>query len=988
VAWCDLWYADGMCEGEPQTPGGGSEPTRLTAPVTGATPPPSSPYMPARIGRYTIVRILGEGGMGTVYEAQQESPKRAVALKVIRVGNVSAALLRRFEHESAVLGRLQHPGIAQVYEAGTVQDERGQPVPFFAMEFIRGVPLTEYATTKHLGTRERLDLVARICDAVYHAHQKGVIHRDLKPGNILVDESGHPKVLDFGVARAIDSDIQQTTMQTDIGQLIGTVPYMSPEQVSGDPSELDTRSDVYALGVIAYELLAGRLPYDLNRRAIHEAVRVIREDEPTRLSSINRELRGDVETIVAKALEKEKTRRYQSVESLATDIRRYLKDEPITARPASTWYQARKFSRRNKGLVAGMGAAFVCLSLGLVLSLMSRADAVRARNDEKTRADELKKVADFQGQMLAQVDPTTAGVRLAEDVRERYGAVLAKSLVSEGDRPPLTEAFVGQFSRINATDTAMRLIDQTILKPTAEAIGKQFADQPTVAATLRNVLAARYHDLGMDQAAADLERLALADRRSTLGEDHADTIVSIRNLAVYTNALGSRADAVTLYREALEKSRRVHGQDHAETLECMTGLGACCLAQGSLDEAEQLFRDSLAARRRMLGDDDSDTLTSMAFWGNLLRERGRLGEAEAQFRDVLARRRRVLGEDHIRTLTSLNDLGAILKYEGQFMEAGTFFREVVDRRRRLLGEMHPATLSAIQNLASVLVQAEQFDEAESLTREALTKQRELLGPDHASTLVTLGNFCVYLINRNRFADAEPLCRETLERRTRVLGENNTGTLIANNVMGLCLVRQGRLEEGEPYWRNAQAIARRTLGVDHPETLVYTHNLGGLATDQKKYEVAEQLFREVIDLGLPRLGADNPTVLSATRRLGLVLNEQQEFAEAAEVLSKAEPAARRSSTNPQNARFLAVHLAELGNARAGLKQFAEAEADYLEAHTIYTSARGERHQETRDSARAIADFYSSWDAAEPGMGHDAKAAEWKAKVEAEPAATEK
>ena len=253
--------------------------------VTGAPPaPPAAAVFPARVGHYTIRRVLGEGGMGIVYEAEQDQPRRVVALKVIRAGSMSPKLLRRFEHEAQVLGRLQHPGIAHVYEAGTIEDARGNPVPFFAMELIRGVPLTTYAARKKLGTRERLDLIARICDAAYHAHQKGVIHRDLKPGNILVDESGQPKILDFGIARAMDSDLQLTTLHTDIGQLMGTVQYMSPEQVSGDPNELDTRSDVYAMGVVAYELLTGRLPHDLGRKTIHEKVRVIREEEPTRLS--------------------------------------------------------------------------------------------------------------------------------------------------------------------------------------------------------------------------------------------------------------------------------------------------------------------------------------------------------------------------------------------------------------------------------------------------------------------------------------------------------------------------------------------------------------------------------------------------------------------------------------------------------------------------------------------------------------------------------
>lgn len=373
--------------GRPQTPNAAETASLRPTAATGAggamgSPPSAAGLLApgAKFGRYTIVRPIGAGGMGAVYEATQESPRRSIALKVIR-GTLSAQLLRRFEHESQVLGRLQHPGIAQVYEAGSVQDERGDVVPFFAMELIKGVPLTEYAAANNLGTRERLELVARICDAVYHAHQKGVIHRDLKPGNILVDESGQPKVLDFGVARATDSDIQQTTMQTDIGQLIGTVPYMSPEQVGGDPSELDTRSDVYALGVIAYELLAGRLPYDLQKKMIHEAVRVIREEDPTRLSSLNRTLRGDIETIVAKALEKDKQRRYQSAEALGSDIRRYLKDEPITARPASTWYQAAKFARRNKVLVVGVAATFAVLFAGVIgVSLMLKR-ALEAESD-------------------------------------------------------------------------------------------------------------------------------------------------------------------------------------------------------------------------------------------------------------------------------------------------------------------------------------------------------------------------------------------------------------------------------------------------------------------------------------------------------------------------------------------------------------------------------------------------------------------------------
>jgi non-specific serine/threonine protein kinase/serine/threonine-protein kinase len=302
------------------------------------------------MGRYRIVRLIGDGGMGAVYEAEQESPRRTVALKVIKPEFTSLELLRRFEQEAQALGRLQHPGIAQIYEAGAADTGHG-PQPYFAMEFIHGQSLREYADRHNLSARDRLGLLARVCDAVHHAHQRGLIHRDLKPDNILVDETGQPKVLDFGVARVTDGDMQ-ATLYTGIGHLVGTLEYMSPEQVLGDPLALDTRSDVYALGVILYELLADRMPYTIGKSVL-EAARTIRETDPARLSSFNRSYRGDIETIVAKALEKDKTRRYSSAAELAADIRRYLNDEPIVARPPSASYQLQKFARRNKALVTG-----------------------------------------------------------------------------------------------------------------------------------------------------------------------------------------------------------------------------------------------------------------------------------------------------------------------------------------------------------------------------------------------------------------------------------------------------------------------------------------------------------------------------------------------------------------------------------------------------------------------------------------------------------
>ena len=388
---------------EPTRPTGDAPtPHQPTAPT--ATGPETPTLAPGtQVGAYTITRLIGVGGMGAVYAAQQQRPNRTVALKLIRPGFASPRLLKRFELEAEVLGRLHHPGIAAIHEAGLATTPHGEQ-PFFAMELVEGLPLTGYADKHDLDTRQRLDLMARVCDAVQHAHQQGVIHRDLKPSNILVAPDGQPKVLDFGVARATDADIQATTLHTDVGQLIGTVPYMSPEQAGGDPAELDTRSDIYALGVILYELLARRLPYDVARKMIHEAVRVIREDDPTPLSSINRTFRGDIDTIVTTALAKEKARRFPSASALADDLRRYLADEPIAARRPSTWYQLQKFSQRNQALVAGVAATFLVLLAGIAATswqaIVATRNLIRAEDAEsearvqRDHADDMRAAAE------------------------------------------------------------------------------------------------------------------------------------------------------------------------------------------------------------------------------------------------------------------------------------------------------------------------------------------------------------------------------------------------------------------------------------------------------------------------------------------------------------------------------------------------------------------------------------------------------------------
>jgi len=543
--------------------------------ISAETPPISiSPALPASLGRYRILRLLGEGGMGAVYEAVQEQPRRTVALKVIRAGITSPELLWRFERESQALGRLQHPGIAQIHEAGTADNGFG-PQPYFAMEFIRGASLLEYADAHQLNVRQRLELMAKVCEAVHHAHQRGIIHRDLKPANILVDETGQPKILDFGIARATDRDIPATG-QTGLGQIVGTLAYMSPEQVLADPLEVDTRSDVYALGVILFELLAGSLPYKISRQ-LHEAAQTIREEDPSPLGSISRTYRGDIETIVAKALEKDKARRYASAAELAADIRRYLNDEPIVARGPSATYQLGKFIRRHKAPVAAVAAVFAVLIVGIIAS---NREAARARRAEQTA----EAINDF----------------LRNDL-------LAQASTAVQSRPDAK------------TDPDLKV--RTALDRAAARITGKFEKQPLVEASIRQTIGATYSDLGLYADAQRQMERALELRRRALGEDHPDTLSTMHSVAELHRLQGKYVQAEPLFMKVLELQRRKLGKEHRDTLSTMNDLALLFLYQGKYAQAEPIFAEVLQGRRRVLGEQHLDTLSSMNDLAVLYRHR-------------------------------------------------------------------------------------------------------------------------------------------------------------------------------------------------------------------------------------------------------------------------------------------------------------------------------------------------------------------------------
>lgn len=989
--------------------------------------------LPERIGRYRVLRKIGEGGMGAVYQAEQDNPRRAVALKLLLAGIAAPRALRRFEFEAQILGRLQHPGIAQIHEAGMVETPAGTR-PYFAMEYVEGRTLLEHALFSRLDVRQRVELLIRICEAVEHAHQKGVIHRDLKPANILVTPSGQPKVLDFGVARLTDLDVQTTMIQTEAGQLVGTLAYMSPEQLAANAREIDTRSDVYALGVLGYELLANRMPYDLVGKSIVEVAQVIRLDDPTRLSRVNRSLRGDLEVIFGRVLAKEKGQRYQSAAEFAGDLRRYLDERPILARPPSAIYQTRKFVRRNKGIAAGLFVGAVALLAGTTLAVrygliaaaerdaarLARDEAQKAESQIKKRADELKLVADFQAGMLAQVDPTSAGRLLTEDVTAAFESALARAGVPQAERAGRVEAFRGQWSNVNATDAARDLIDRTILKPAIATIDAQFRDQPVVDAQLRQTLATRYKQLGMYDAALPLQTRALATRRLTLGEEHPDTLASINSMGVLLQDQGKLSEAEPYFRDALEKSRRVLGQEHPSTLSAINNLGTLLKAQGRLDDAEPYYREALEKLRRVLGDEHPNTLTSISNLGSLLKAQGKLAEAEPLYREALEKQRRVLGDGHPLTLGSIHNLGIVLRDQGRLSEAEPYVREATEKRRRVLGEAHPDTLNSINNLGALLYTQGRLAEAEPYFREALDKRRIAQGDEHASTLTAINNLGVLLQDLGKLAEAEQFHREALDKRRRSLGDEHPDTLNSINNLGMLLQAQGRLEEAERYVREALEKHRRVLGEDHPDTLLSINNLGSLLQASGRQADAEAHYRDALQRERRVLGDDHPLTLGSIHNLGTLLRDegrldeaepllqdalekrrrvlgdghpdtlnsfvsvgrlrvaQGRAAEAQSLLAGIEPQARAVSPST-NACVLASLLACLGNARAALGDFGAAESNLLEAHAIYLRTRGERHPDTSLCVRGVVELYTARNAAEPGNGYDEKAAEWRARL---------
>jgi eukaryotic-like serine/threonine-protein kinase len=714
-----------------------------------ATRPSDAPFEaststvePKTIGPYRLINKLGQGGMGQVWLAEQTAPvRRQVALKLIKAGLYDDSVLQRFLSERQSLAIMEHPSIARVFDAGATPD--GQP--YLVMEYVPGQPVTEYCDQRHLRIQDRLELFIKVCDGVQHAHQKAIIHRDLKPANILVieiDGKPTPRIIDFGLAKSIDLPAADETMFTQAGGFVGTPAYMSPEQSDPVIRDIDTRVDVYSLGVILYELLTGSLPIDpkhLRNKPLYEVVRQLREQDAPRPSTkvqaekenpaataemrgtdprhLTRLLHGDLDWIAMKALEKERERRYGTPSELAADLGRHLRHEPVLARPASTGYRLQRYVRRHRVAVG------VATGLALLLAGFSVVEALQVRRVtlERDRAarerDRATRITDFMTGMFQVSDPSQArGNKVtAREILDKASTEIDPGLSKDPDLQAQMMFTMGNvYEKLGLYPQSQSLLTKA-LDIQRQALG------PEDLGTLRSMQS--LSDIYLHEGRyADAEKLlneTLNARRRILGPQHPDTVKSLNDLGLVYTAEGRFANAETALREALEIKTHLLGPDNPSTLNSMENLGNVFEATGNHADAEKLDRQALNIRLHVQGSDAPDTLNAMTNLGNILDNEGHHDDAEKLLRDALGIEIRILGPEHPATLASMHNLGDILFEEGRYTEAGKLMRETLNLSRQILGPENPDTAASIYSLGSIALAKGNRDEALSDLREAV-----------------------------------------------------------------------------------------------------------------------------------------------------------------------------------------------------------------------------------------------------------------------------
>ncbi len=816
---------------------------------------------PDTIGPYRIIKKLGEGGMGSVYLAEQEKPlRRRVAIKLIKLGMDTRGVLARFDAERQALALMNHPNIALVLDAGVSSDGR----PYFVMEYVEGACITKYCDQQRMDLASRLRLFGSVCQAIHHAHQKGVIHRDIKPSNVLVGEEDGcaiPKVIDFGVAKATNQRLTEHTLCTEMGVIIGTPEYVSPEQAGPNTSDIDTRTDIYSLGVLLYELLVGALPLEsdsFRRLAPNELHRLVREHDPpkptTRLTglgaraeeaarnrgtdvrTLRRDVHGDLEWIVMKCLEKDRDRRYPSVAELEADIIHYTRHEPVNAGPPSKAYLVSRFVRRNRVLVTSTVVVLVILMAGIVSTLTF---AIRESRQRQTA----QAIADFLNhEILASADPEYEPNR----------------------------------------DITLR----EVLDRAATSMQIQFEGTPLVAASIHETIGNAYLGLGAYVAAGRHLREAIQRRTNALGAKHPKTLEVRYQLGAVLIEEGRIDEAERMFLDILKYADIA--REEQLSLRARLALGDIHDRRGELEDAERLWLEVLDDQRRNHLDEDELTLTALNNLGLLLRGQARYDEAEPMLREAFDTRARTLGDSHPSTILSAASLGWLYVQMGKYDEAEQLLGDAVHQAGDVFGQEHPRTLSYMSLQAGLYEVTTRQEKALALNRFILQSRQRVLGRDHPDTLSARNTLAQQLVVMDRLSEAEPLWVDTLEATERIHGPNHPSTLAAYHGLSGVRRRLGKLAAALELSSQAVSRARKHLAAGHWYVGAFLTNHGQVLADLKRNDEAADALNEAIRIIQTAFGVNHARTQRVIRLTSDFYREQGQVSKAVELEKRLTP----------------------------------------------------------------------------------------------------